>query len=161
MITILGATGNVGSKIAEMLAKKGEKVRLIARSVGPAAATGWQKDGGNGRRCHGYGISGEGFHGLRCSFYADPAEREGGNFSDYADKIGESIARAVEIARIDYVVNLSSIGAELSSGTGPIVGLHNQEERLNKIPGLNVLHIRAGYFMENLLMNLDMIKRKA
>jgi uncharacterized protein YbjT (DUF2867 family) len=33
MYTILGATGNVGRKIADILIKKGEKVRLLSRSV--------------------------------------------------------------------------------------------------------------------------------
>ncbi len=32
MFTLLGATGNVGGKIADILIKKGKKVRLVARS---------------------------------------------------------------------------------------------------------------------------------
>jgi uncharacterized protein YbjT (DUF2867 family) len=158
MITILGATGNVGSKIAELLSKKGEKVRLIARSVDRLR----QRVGKKTEAMAGDAMDTEflvkAFMGSDALFTMIPPNGKAENFLDYADKIGASIARAVEIARLDYVVNLSSIGAELSSGTGPIVGLHNQEERLNKIPGLNVLHIRAGYFMENLLMNLDMIR---
>ena len=38
--------------------------------------------------------------------------------------------------------------------TGPIVGLHNQEQKLNRVTGLNVLHVRAAYFMENLFMSI-------
>jgi uncharacterized protein YbjT (DUF2867 family) len=53
---------------------------------------------------------------------------------------------------------LSSIGAELSEGTGPILALHNFEQRLNRIVGLNIMHVRAGFFMENLLMNIDSIR---
>jgi uncharacterized protein YbjT (DUF2867 family) len=34
------------------------------------------------------------------------------------------------------------------------VGLHNQEQKLNQVDGLNVLHLRAAYFMENLFMSL-------
>jgi uncharacterized protein YbjT (DUF2867 family) len=81
-------------------------------------------------------------------------------FTTYADAIGESIAHALELAKIKHVVNLSSVGAELPSGTGPIAALHNQEDRLNRIKGLNVLHLRAAYFMENLLANMDMIGSK-
>jgi uncharacterized protein YbjT (DUF2867 family) len=80
----------------------------------------------------------------------------------YADTLGQSISRALELAKVKNVVYLSSIGAELAGEkTGPIKGLHNMEERLNKIKGLNVLHIRAGYFMENLLGNVDLIKSKS
>jgi len=57
-------------------------------------------------------------------------------------------------ARVPYVVNLSSIGAQHAEKTGPIVGLHNQEQKLDRIAGLNVLHLRAAYFMENLLMSI-------
>ncbi len=39
-------------------------------------------------------------------------------------------------------------------GTGLIVGLHNQEQKLNRVAGLNVLHLRAAYFMENLFMSM-------
>ena len=74
--------------------------------------------------------------------------------------LGNSIALALEIAKVKHVVNLSSIGAELSGGTGPVKGLHNMEERLNKIKGLNVLHLRASYFMENLLWSIDLIRSK-
>ena len=53
-----------------------------------------------------------------------------------------------------FVVNLSSIGAQHAKNTGPIVGLHNQEQKLDRVPGLNVLHLRAAYFMENLFMSI-------
>ena len=62
-----------------------------------------------------------------------------------------------------YIVRflLTSVGAELAGGrTGPITGLHNMEERLNRIRGLHVVHVRAGYFMENLLGNIDLIRSK-
>lgn len=47
------------------------------------------------------------------------------------------------------VVSLSSVGAELAAGTGPIAGLHEQEQRLNARAGLDLLHLRPGYLMEN------------
>jgi hypothetical protein len=38
------------------------------------------------------------------------------------------------------------------------VGLRRFEQRLNRIPGLNVLHLRAGYFMENTLAQLGPVQ---
>jgi len=61
---------------------------------------------------------------------------------------------------VKYVVNLSSQGAELPAGTGPILGLHDQELRLNRLAEVNVLHLRPTYFMENLLMNIPLINGK-
>ncbi len=38
--------------------------------------------------------------------------------------------------------------AGLPAGTGPIAGPHAQAQRLNALPGLALLHLRPGYFME-------------
>ena len=56
-----------------------------------------------------------------------------------------------------YAVHLSSYGAHVPEGTGPIAGLHSSEQKLNAISGLNVLHLRAAYFMENNLAAIGMI----
>lgn len=158
MITILGATGNVGSKITELLSKKGEKIRVIARSADRLRQMVGKKTEAMAGDAMDVEFLVKAFSGSDALFTLIPPNGKAENFAEYADRIGASIARAVEIAGIDHVVNLSSVGAELPSGTGPIASLHAQEERLNKISGLNVLHLRAGYFMENLLMNLDMIR---
>jgi len=67
-------------------------------------------------------------------------------------------ARPIEKAGVEYAVVLSSIGADKGDKTGPVVGLHNLEQKLNDIAPLNVLHVRAGYFMENLLAQIGVIK---
>jgi uncharacterized protein YbjT (DUF2867 family) len=56
------------------------------------------------------------------------------------------------------VVTLSSIGADKSEKTGPVVGLHYLEQQLNAIDSLSVLHLRAGYFMENTLAQIGIIR---
>jgi uncharacterized protein YbjT (DUF2867 family) len=53
---------------------------------------------------------------------------------------------------------LSSYGAHVPQGTGPVTGLHSSEQKLNAIGGLNVLHLRAAYFMENNLAAISMIQ---
>jgi uncharacterized protein YbjT (DUF2867 family) len=52
---------------------------------------------------------------------------------------------------------LSSLGAQLPEGAGPISRLHDVEQRLNRVAGSHILHLRPGYFMENLLWNRDLI----
>lgn len=160
MITILGATGNVGSKIADNLVKKGETVRLVARSRAQLRSMVTKQAQALAGDILDTEFLVKAFSGADAVFTLIPPHLKADNFITYANKAGESIARALEIAKTEYVVNLSSIGAELEQGTGPIVGLHNQEERLNRIKGLNVLHIRSAYFMENLLANIDLIKSR-
>jgi len=160
MYTILGATGNIGRKIVEALVAQGEKVRMVARTgdrlrplvgkyaeafVGDILDTPFLT---------------QAFTGAEAVFTLIPPNYRAENFLSYADQAGESIARALQAAKITRVVNLSSIGADLPSGTGPVTGLHRQEERLNRIKGLNVVHLRAAYFMENLLGGIDLIRTK-
>jgi uncharacterized protein YbjT (DUF2867 family) len=68
-----------------------------------------------------------------------------------------AIARAVKESGVRYAVHLSSYGAQVPEGTEPVAGLHSSEQKLNAISGLNVLHLRAAYFMENNLKAIGMI----
>lgn len=77
----------------------------------------------------------------------------------YQERVGDSIAAALAKARVPYVVMLSSIGADKPNGTGPVVGLHNLEQKLDRIPGLNSLRLRAAYFMENTLAQAGVIRQ--
>ncbi|MGB9233204.1 MAG: NmrA family NAD(P)-binding protein, partial [Terriglobales bacterium] len=72
--------------------------------------------------------------------------------------ITQTIAAAIQNAGVKNVVSLSSIGADKSSGNGPVAGLYNLEQKLNQIDGANVLHLRAGYFMENTLPQVGVIR---
>ena len=170
MYTILGATGNIGSKIADILIRKGEDVRLVARTADrllPSLVKKAKADATYVGEAHSYvgdimetEFLVKAIEGSEALFTLIPPNLRANTFIPYADKIGESIARAIEIVKVRHVVNLSSIGAEQSQSTGPILSLHEQEKRLNRIKELNVMHVRAGYFMENLLWNIDLIKSK-
>ena len=68
-----------------------------------------------------------------------------------------AIAKAVKESGLRYAVHLSSYGAQVPEGTGPVMGLHSSEQKLNAISDLNVLHLRAAYFMENNLKAIGII----
>ena len=76
----------------------------------------------------------------------------------HLEKVGEAIAQAVRESGLKQAINLSSVGADLPAGTGPVVGVHHQEARLNAVEGLTVAHLRPAYFMENLLISVGMIQ---
>jgi uncharacterized protein YbjT (DUF2867 family) len=73
------------------------------------------------------------------------------------ERESDAIAKAVNESGLRYAVHLSSYGAQVPEGTGPVAGLHSSEQKLNAISGLNVLHLRAAYFMENNLVAIGMI----
>jgi len=160
MYAIIGATGNIGSQTADILLAKGEKVRVIGRNAaalqrfvakGAEAAVGDLHDSTFVTRA---------FAGATAVFAMIPPEYTAADLRAYQNEIGENIATGIKKSGVRYLVNLSSQGAELPDGTGPILGLHDQEERLNRLEGVNILHLRPTYFMENLLMNIPLIYSK-
>jgi uncharacterized protein YbjT (DUF2867 family) len=76
----------------------------------------------------------------------------------YQEQVSDALATAVARSKVKFVVALSSIGADKESGIGPVIGLHNLEQKLNRIDSANVLHLRAGYFMENTLGQVGAIR---
>ena len=72
-------------------------------------------------------------------------------------EVGDSLVSAVRKNALKHAVVLSSYGADKPDGTGPVVGLHNLEKKLEGVAGLNALYLRAGYFMENLLAQIWVI----
>jgi len=53
----------------------------------------------------------------------------------HQERVSDCYAAAITNSHVRFVVNLSSIGAQHAEGAGPIVGLHNQEQKLNGIAG--------------------------
>jgi len=72
--------------------------------------------------------------------------------------IGKNLAEAVKSAGVKYVVNLSSIGAHMPDGCGPVSGLYYSEQALNQLDDVHVKHLRPGFFHDNFFGNLGMIK---
>jgi len=58
------------------------------------------------------------------------------------NEIGEELAQAAEDAKIRRVVFLCSVNAQYASGTGPTLGLHDMEERLNAMTFPELVHLR-------------------
>jgi uncharacterized protein YbjT (DUF2867 family) len=95
--------------------------------------------------------------GVDALFWGTPPGYGSDDVRDFQNRLGRAAAKAIETNKIARVVNLSSIGADLASGNGPIAGLHDVEGLLNST-GANVTHLRPGFFFENLLWQLDSIR---
>ena len=94
------------------------------------------------------------FAGAAAVYLVLPEDLSQEDLPAHQERVSDCYVTAITEVGVRFVVNLSSIGAQHASGTGPIVGLHNQEQKLSRIAKLNVLHLRAAYFMENLLMSV-------
>ncbi len=159
MLVIVGATGNTGSKITDILLTRKERVRAVGRDAGklkPFTDRGGEAAVGD---LNDPGFAVKAFTGADAVYTLIPPNFQTGDFRGFQRRIADNIAAAIERNGVRYVINLSSQGADRPEGTGPIVGLHEMEDRLNALAGVNVLHLRAAYFMENLSMNISLIKR--
>ncbi len=151
---ILGATGNTGSIIADFLLSKGKKVRVVGRDAGRL-----QRFVGKGAEAFTGDMSDavaltKAFSGARAAYLLLPPI----NSREDQERESDAIAKAAKESGLRYAVYLSSYGAHVPEGTGPVTGLHSSEQKLNAISGLNVLNLRAAYFMENNLAAIGMIQ---
>jgi uncharacterized protein YbjT (DUF2867 family) len=72
--------------------------------------------------------------------------------------VTDSLASAIRNTGTAYAVALSSTGADKTYGTGPVLGVHSLEKKLESIARLNTLSLRCGYFMENMLPQIGIIQ---
>jgi uncharacterized protein YbjT (DUF2867 family) len=154
MIVVTGATGRTGRATTEALLAKGEKVRVVgrdAKKLAPLVERGAEPFVGNVEEA---GSMTKAFDGASAVYLVLPEDLSQQDLRAHQERVSDSLAAAIANSHVRFVVNLSSVGAQRANGTGPIVGLHNQEQKLNRVPGLNVLHLRAAYFMENLFMSI-------
>ncbi len=82
-----------------------------------------------------------------------------GGWLDYQKIVADNYIKAIKSNRPKYVVLLSSVGAHLRKGTGPVDGLGYAEEKLRELKDVNVKILRPSYFFYNLLGMADMIKQ--
>ncbi len=145
---ISGATGHVGSVVTTELLAQGKRVKAIARhtdratrlrELGAEMAAGALDDreflAGTLRGAAGF-------------FAMLPPEYPPDDYLGGQRRMADSIAAAVKEAEVPRVVMLSSIGADLESGTGPILGLHYFEKAL-AATATRLTAIRPAYFQEN------------
>ncbi|HEX4602958.1 MAG TPA: NmrA family NAD(P)-binding protein [Candidatus Angelobacter sp.] len=151
MYVVTGATGNTGHVVANRLLDQKRKVRAIGRSrnrLEPLAARGAEVIVAD---LNDQNALIKAFSGADAVYLMIPPNEK--SQDPLADQRGtaSSLTGALKQAQIKYAVQLSSIGADKESGTGPVAGLHEFEAMLDELPGLNVVHLRPGYFMENTL----------
>jgi uncharacterized protein YbjT (DUF2867 family) len=153
MYVILGASGNTGSIIANSLLSAGKKVRVVGRDAGrlkrfvDRGAEAFTADMSDAAALT------KAFTGARAAYLMLPPAKS----PEEQERDSDGIARAVKESGLCYAVHLSSYGAQVAKGAGPVSGLHSSEQKLNAIKDLNVLHLRAAYFMENNLAAIGMI----
>ena len=157
-ITITGSLGNISKPLAELLITNGHEVTIISsdpkkinniEALGAKAAIGSVSD---------VAFLTSAFKGADAIYTMVPPNWTASNYRQYIRETGNNLRDAIKASGVKRVVNLSSIGAHLSEGTGPIAGMHDVEQTLNTLEGVAVKHLRAGFFYINFLFDIGTIR---
>ncbi|QSB25652.1 NAD(P)H-binding protein [Flavobacterium sp. CLA17] len=157
-IIITGSLGNIGKPLTNQLVAAGHEVTVISSNAdkkeaiekaGAQAAIGSVSDAAFLART---------FAGAEALFAMTPPNLGGSNVIANTVEAGKAFAKAIQEAAVKRVVMLSSIGADLPDGTGPIAGLYPIEALYNKLENTAVTFLRAGFFFTNLYNDVPMIK---
>ena len=158
MYVITGATGNTGKLIASTLLEAGKKVRIIGRDAEKAKELtdkGAELFPGSTDDVE---LLKNAFDGATAVYAMLPMNMQAKDYTAFQMEHANAIAEAMAACKVKNVVSLSTQGAHIESGSGIILGLHKMETLFNKIEGLNTLHLRPCYFMENTLGMVGLIK---
>ena len=156
---IIGATGHTGKPIALGLLEKKHTVRIVSRHADKA--TDLIQKGAK----HFAGDSTDTvflskvFSGADALYTLIPFDAAAPDYTQMQLKHVHAIAQALKGSTIKHVITLSSVGAHLPSGAGVVQGLQKMEETFNAIPNIDILHLRATYFLENGLSMTGMVKQ--
>lgn len=157
-ITITGSLGNISGPLTTSLVKAGHQVTVVSSSenrkaaiegLGATAAIGSVED---------VEFLTGAFKGADVVYTMVPQQHDSDDYKGFIRKIAKNLADAVTAAGVKHVVNLSSIGAHLPAGAGPITGMHDAEEILNRLGGVIIKHLRPASFYYNFFANIGMIK---
>lgn len=155
---ITGSLGNISLPVTQNLLKTGHQVVVISsnsnkteqiESLGAQAAVGSVQD---------VEFLESAFEGADVAYLMIPSDFSVTDYAAFQRDVADKYLQAIQSAGITRIVLLSSIGAHLRKGAGPIDALGYLEEKLAGIPGLQVKILRPSYFFNNLYAQIGLIK---
>ncbi len=148
MYAVTGVSGNTGSAVAQALLDLGKPVRAVVRR--PEASADFRRRGADtavADLADSKALAAA-FSGVDGVYIMTPPLLEAPDPDSVKRGFVRAIRTAAEQAGAPPLVVLSSVGAHLPSGTGPVVLLHELEQALHQYPG-SVSFLRAPYFLDN------------
>lgn len=145
-ITTAGSLGNVSRPLVKLLIAAGHEVTVITSNpdrqgaigaLGARAAVGSVSDAHFLKRA---------FEGADAVYTMTPPAMGREHIIENIANVGLAYTEAIQAAGVKRVVMLSSIGAHLPEGTGPVKAVYRVEQHLQQLPGVNLTILRAGLF---------------
>jgi uncharacterized protein YbjT (DUF2867 family) len=156
---ITGSIGHISKPIIEALVKAGKNVTVLTsshervqeiESLGAKALVGQVQDGK---------FIQSAFAGAEVVYTMIPPIWQTTDWKKSQLEVAKNYSESIKGNNVKYVVNLSSIGAHVGKGIGPVDALHDFEKMLNEIEGLHVKHLRPSFFFYNFFAQIGLIKQ--
>jgi uncharacterized protein YbjT (DUF2867 family) len=156
---LTGSIGNITKPLATTLIAAGHKVTIISsnesrkeeiETIGATAAFGNVLD---------EPFLSDVFQGADAVYLMIPPTFSVSDWLGYQKEVAENFVTAIKKSRVKNIVQLSSIGAHMGDGAGPIDGLSYLEKRINSVDNIDVVKLRPSYFYTNFYTMIDMIKQ--
>ncbi len=156
---ITGSIGHISKPIAAGLVQEGKNVSIITsnadkvkeiEALGAKALVGSVTD---------LAFLKKAFEGAEVVYTMIPPIWQTNNWRASQQEVAVNYTEAIKSNGVKYVVNLSSIGAHLGNGAGPVDGVADLEKLLNQVDGLHVKHLRPSSFYYNFFSQIPMIKQ--
>ncbi|MEO8550263.1 MAG: NmrA family NAD(P)-binding protein, partial [Kofleriaceae bacterium] len=157
-VVVCGATGRVGSLVVSDLRARGLPVRVVGRpsvrlealaSLGAEVRAGDTTDPQFMRAA---------FRDAATAFLMTPVDTSAEDVNAVQFALIDAAATGLARSETRHVVLLSSWGAELERRVGGIIACHRFEVALGGIDGLNVVHLRPVWFMDNFLWTIPLVR---
>lgn len=155
---ITGSIGHTGKPITQGLVQAGHTVTVITskpdnvaaiEALGAKATVGFVEDADFVK---------EAFAGADAAYLLIPSKRGVTGWRAYQNDVIDNYIAAIRANDIRFAVLLSSVGAHVGNGVGPVDGLYDAEQKLAQVEGLNSKFLRPSYFMYNLFGMVGMMK---
>jgi uncharacterized protein YbjT (DUF2867 family) len=159
-LVITGGAGHISKPLALSLLKAGHQVTVMGRNPenldaliqsGAIPAIGSLEDASFVRKA---------FSGADAVYLMIPPNLTTNDFRGYQQRIISNYVEAVKANQVKKLVVLSSIGAHLGKGAGPVDGLADLEQAiLRDLPSTDAVFLRPAFFLYNLYQQADLVKQ--
>lgn len=154
MYVVAGVSGHTGAVVANTLLAQHLPVRVVVRSAEKGEA--WKKKGAEvavADLTNAAALTAA-LKGATGAYLLLPPNFAMTDLMSNAKVHAAAMKTAINDSGVKHVVFLSSIGAQHAEGTGPVVMVAHMERELATCAA-HVTFLRPGYFMENLLANVQ------
>ncbi|MBS1510741.1 MAG: NAD(P)H-binding protein [Bacteroidetes bacterium] len=155
---ITGGAGHISKPLAEKLLNAGHEVTVVGRNAANLEALVTQGAKAVVGSVEDEAFVQAAFAGADAVYATIPPNFAADNFRHYQNVVARNYTHAIVANNIKHVVVLSSIGAHLGNGVGPVDGIADFETLLKEHPQVNVKALRPSYFMYNLFSMIPLIK---